>query len=165
MLLKGRIKFNSNNSVIDCTVRDLSATGAQIFFEHPIPIPREFTLEIPTKALSFPCEIRWTKFQVHGVEFTHIPLMNAPASDTRTAQGKGSDPASPGGWMIQVSTPAEPPQVRLVAVAESDPREALAIVVGRAGGLLGAQFSVQGPLSSKALQLLGVELRTATAIS
>jgi hypothetical protein len=34
-LLQGRVVFNNRFSLLDCTVRDLSETGAQIAFAHP----------------------------------------------------------------------------------------------------------------------------------
>ncbi len=39
-LLQGRVVFNNRFSTIQCTVKDLSGTGAQIVFEHPTEIPR-----------------------------------------------------------------------------------------------------------------------------
>ena len=48
-LLNGRIVFNNRRSVIECTIRDISETGAKILFSHPTPIPAEFELDIPSK--------------------------------------------------------------------------------------------------------------------
>ena len=49
-LLGARILFNSRASVFDCMIRDLSDTGARFVLGHPIPLPSEFELEIPSRA-------------------------------------------------------------------------------------------------------------------
>ncbi|MDQ4135074.1 MAG: PilZ domain-containing protein, partial [Pseudomonadota bacterium] len=51
-LLQGRVVFNNRFSTIECTVKDLSGTGAQIAFEHPTEIPRQVELEIPSRGLA-----------------------------------------------------------------------------------------------------------------
>jgi hypothetical protein len=68
-LLDGRIVFNDRFSLIECTVRDLSDTGAQIAFAHPIEPPPEFELEIPKKGLSVRARVMWSKGKQHGVMF------------------------------------------------------------------------------------------------
>jgi c-di-GMP-binding flagellar brake protein YcgR len=41
---KARIVFNNRSSVLDCTVRDISDTGAGISFAGILPLPKEFGL-------------------------------------------------------------------------------------------------------------------------
>ncbi len=48
-LLAGRIIFNNRKSVIDCSVRDISDTGAKLAFAHPVLLPPEFELDIPKR--------------------------------------------------------------------------------------------------------------------
>ncbi len=68
-LLKGRVVFNNRFSLIECIVRDLSGTGARIAFAHPIDVPREFELEIPSKSLSLWSRVIWSSGREHGVRF------------------------------------------------------------------------------------------------
>ena len=68
-LLKGRIVFHNRFSTIDCVVRDLSVGGARIAFDHPIDIPDEFELEVPTKNLFAKARVVWSNGKEHGVTF------------------------------------------------------------------------------------------------
>jgi hypothetical protein len=72
-LLQGRIVFNDRFSLIECVVRDLSATGARIAFPHLIEIPPEFELEIPKKSLSLRSRLMWSNGKEHGVMFASAP--------------------------------------------------------------------------------------------
>ena len=67
--LKGRIVFNSRSSVLDCTVRDLSDTGAGISFADVSPIPKEFELEIPARGIRAYGRLMWSRGANHGVMF------------------------------------------------------------------------------------------------
>jgi hypothetical protein len=69
-ILQGRVVFNNRFSLIECIVRDLSETGAQIAFSHPITLPSELELEIPKKQLSTRARVMWSNGKVHGLLFT-----------------------------------------------------------------------------------------------
>jgi hypothetical protein len=75
-LLEGRIVFNNRFSLIQCTIRDISDTGAQIYFAHPVAIPQEFELEIPKRGLSVRARVMWSREKSHGVEFIEDPYEN-----------------------------------------------------------------------------------------
>jgi hypothetical protein len=75
-LLEGRIVFNNRFSLIECRVRDLSDTGARIMFEHPVTIPPEFELEIPSRELSVWARVMWSSGREHGIRFTEGPQAN-----------------------------------------------------------------------------------------
>ena len=68
-LLEGRVVFNNLFPPLECTVRDLSETGAQIMFSHPVKIPQEFELEIPKKGLSRHVRLVWSNGASHGLLF------------------------------------------------------------------------------------------------
>jgi hypothetical protein len=68
-LLGARIVFNNRSSVIDCTIRDLSEGGARLILGHPVPVPSEFELDIPSKAQRLHCELRWAAGVTCGVKF------------------------------------------------------------------------------------------------
>ena len=68
-VLKGRVVFNDQASVLDCTVRDLSQTGAQIHFADVSIPPQEFTLEIQSKDVRAQAGVVWSRGANHGIEF------------------------------------------------------------------------------------------------
>jgi hypothetical protein len=82
-LLQGRVVFNNRFSLIDCTVRDLSETGAQIAFAHPVTLPSELELEIPRKELSTLARVMWSDGKSHGVMF--IKAAHAAISGSASA--------------------------------------------------------------------------------
>jgi hypothetical protein len=55
--------------VIDCTVRNLSETGAALEVVSPLFIPDRFTLIVQTEQLKRPCQIVWRKAKRIGVAF------------------------------------------------------------------------------------------------
>jgi hypothetical protein len=67
--LKARIVFNNRSSVLDCTVRDLSETGARIYFADVSAIPPEFELEIPNRGLRVQGHLMWSRGANHGIMF------------------------------------------------------------------------------------------------
>jgi PilZ domain len=68
-LLQGRIIFNSHYSVLECTILDVSETGARITFAHPIQIPQEFELDIPKRGSITRTQVVWSRGREHGVRF------------------------------------------------------------------------------------------------
>ncbi len=68
-VLKGRIVFNNRCSILDCTVRDLSDTGARIYFADVSEIPLEFQLEISNRRMRVPGRLVWSRGANHGVMF------------------------------------------------------------------------------------------------
>ncbi len=74
-LLTGRIIFNNRSSVIDCTVRDISDTGARIIFAHLVQVPAEFDLDIPKRGSPVHVHLKWSKGNEHGVVFDNAPAL------------------------------------------------------------------------------------------
>jgi hypothetical protein len=68
-VLRGRVVFNNRSSVLDCTVRDLSDTGAQLTLADVSALPPEFELEIPGKSLQVQARLMWSRGRNHGVRF------------------------------------------------------------------------------------------------
>ena len=66
VLRAGTIEFAGG--AIDCTVRNLSSTGAMLEVASPIGIPSRFTL-IRADGHHIPCEIMWRKPNRIGVAF------------------------------------------------------------------------------------------------
>lgn len=79
-ILQGRVVFNDRFSLIECIVRDLSETGAQIAFSHPITLPSELELEIPKKQLSTRAKVMWSDGKVHGLLFLEATQAEVPSN-------------------------------------------------------------------------------------
>ena len=63
----GTIEFDGAG--IDCTVRNMSATGAFLEVPSPVGIPHEITLNVPTRQLRRHGYIVWRKEKRIGVIF------------------------------------------------------------------------------------------------
>jgi hypothetical protein len=59
VLKAGTIEFGG--SAIDCTVRNLSTTGAALDVPSPVGIPDKFDLVVSSDALRFACRAVWRK--------------------------------------------------------------------------------------------------------
>jgi hypothetical protein len=69
VLKAGTIEFGGG--AIDCTVRNISATGAALDVTSPLGIPAQFTLV--TDGNHLPCRIVWRKEKRIGVTFDQKP--------------------------------------------------------------------------------------------
>ena len=65
----GKIVFNDHKSVVDCTIRNLSATGCQIISPNLIDIPSAIELYLPSSGEKYQGEIIWRKGNEAGVKF------------------------------------------------------------------------------------------------
>jgi len=68
-LLKGHIVYNDQLSRMECTVRDLSETGARLVFAQPVKIPAEFELQVPRKKLVRRAQVMWYDGPNYGIMF------------------------------------------------------------------------------------------------
>ena len=59
----------AGKSVIDCTVRNLTAKGASLEVGSPVGIPDTFELSIPVDNLTRKCKVNWRQQRKIGVEF------------------------------------------------------------------------------------------------
>jgi hypothetical protein len=67
VLKAGTIEFSGG--AIDCTVRNLSATGAALDVVSQTGVPEKFTLVLPGDGLHMPCHIVWRKAYRIGIAF------------------------------------------------------------------------------------------------
>lgn len=67
VLKAGKILFDG--AVVDCTVRNISETGAALEVESPVGIPLKFTLLIEPDRVKRPCSVIWRKVRRIGVRF------------------------------------------------------------------------------------------------
>jgi PilZ domain-containing protein len=65
----GKIVFNGRCSVIDCTVRDLSDTGACLELPAGIGFPNSFDLMLGLEGWRRPCTVTWRSRNRIGVAF------------------------------------------------------------------------------------------------
>jgi hypothetical protein len=64
-LKTGRIVFNQRRSVLDCTVRNLSSTGACLDVPSTVGIPDAFELIIESESITRVCRIAWRSEAAH----------------------------------------------------------------------------------------------------
>ena len=62
-------KITFGGGIIDCTVRNFSATGAALDVISPVGIPDHFRLLIEADGADFPCYVVWRKPSRIGVRF------------------------------------------------------------------------------------------------
>ena len=69
VLKGGKIVFNNGASVLDCTVRNVSGTGACLVVVNALAVPAEFDLRL--EADQQPCEVIWRQSNRVGIRFRH----------------------------------------------------------------------------------------------
>ena len=69
ILKSARILFNDHRSVIDCTVRNLSPTGACLNVATAVGIPERFDVMFDADKSVRQCRMVWHKEKQVGVEF------------------------------------------------------------------------------------------------
>ena len=73
VLKQGKILLPNNMTVIDCTVRDLSETGAKLLCPDPGAIPNEFRLVTTADRTMRDVKVAWRRPDMVGVHFTSEP--------------------------------------------------------------------------------------------
>ena len=68
VLRAGKIVLNKHGSVIDCTVRNISKTGALIGVLSAVTVPEEFILR--WDGIEQSCKVVWRKPDRMGLKFT-----------------------------------------------------------------------------------------------
>ena len=67
--LKGVVYYDSRRASIDCTIRDLSDTGARVVFSTSVSVPDNVELHIPQKQITLPARVRRREQLEIGVSF------------------------------------------------------------------------------------------------
>ncbi len=68
LLKGGKISFG-NGAVIDCTIRNLSDTGAALDVSSPVGIPERFMLVVEADRRHLPSRVVWRRERRIGVHF------------------------------------------------------------------------------------------------
>jgi hypothetical protein len=78
--LRAQIIFNNRMSTIDCTIKNISATGAKIAVSDTLTLPTEFELDIPQKGRTHRVRLVWRDKEAIGVEFLDAKAAGASAA-------------------------------------------------------------------------------------
>lgn len=74
-LYRGVVYFDDSPIASECTIRDISETGARLKFSTPLMADiNKFQLEVPLKGLKFKCDIVWRADTEVGVSFISANL-------------------------------------------------------------------------------------------
>ena len=68
-ILAAQIILHDGGSTVDCTVRNLSDTGARVKVEAPFTLPEHFKLHIPKSNILRSVEVKWRTISELGVQF------------------------------------------------------------------------------------------------
>jgi hypothetical protein len=78
-LLMGKLVFGIAVITIDCTIRDLSETGARVRLPHDLPTPDTMWLIVISTGVAYQSEVRWRQGQDLGLSFTAEHDLKTPA--------------------------------------------------------------------------------------
>ena len=73
VLKHGKILLSNDMTLLDCTVRDLSTTGAKLMCGDPGSVPNEFRLVFPSDRTMRDVKVVWRRPDQVGVHFTSEP--------------------------------------------------------------------------------------------
>ena len=73
VLKQGKILLPNGLTVIDCTVRDMSETGAKLLCPDPGAIPNDFKLVFTADRTMRGVQVVWRRPDMVGVKFTSGP--------------------------------------------------------------------------------------------
>ena len=73
-LLQGRIYFNGRRSSADCTIRDITESGARLAFATAVAVPEVIELHIPHRRECYRAEVRWQRGREIGVQIDNAEV-------------------------------------------------------------------------------------------
>jgi PilZ domain len=78
VLKSAKVIFNHNQSVIDCTVRDMSVTGARLITPNADLLPDQIRFLLVMENLIRDANVVWRRGELVGIHFTS-EAVRAPA--------------------------------------------------------------------------------------
>jgi hypothetical protein len=81
VLKPARLISLDRKTVSDCTIKNISETGAQLKVQNQITVPREFLFLQPKLNLMCHARVVWRRDDLVGITFT-TPMAEAPANLT-----------------------------------------------------------------------------------
>ncbi|MFA5900425.1 MAG: PilZ domain-containing protein [Hyphomicrobium sp.] len=88
VLKEGKIVYADGMRVVDCTIRDLSETGARLLVANTVSLPETFHLFEKAAGLVYPAAIVWRQATSVGVQFAGKPTSIHDAANKRFARLK-----------------------------------------------------------------------------
>jgi hypothetical protein len=83
VLKEGKIVFADGNCVLDCTIRDMSESGARLSIASTVGIPERFQLFQKSSGLLYPARLAWRQANVIGIQFEGLPTSINDMKDKR----------------------------------------------------------------------------------
>lgn len=78
VLKEGKIVTLNNMSVVDCSVRDWSDSGARLKCSDQLAVPNEFRLVLPGDNTVRDATVMWRREDLLGVKFTSLARRAPP---------------------------------------------------------------------------------------
>ncbi|KQQ80561.1 hypothetical protein ASF65_10030 [Aureimonas sp. Leaf324] len=72
ILKSGKILFNNRYSTFDCTVRNISATGALLTIDPAVPLPKVFEIRIGDEEAVRPAKLVYRRDSLAGIHFMDV---------------------------------------------------------------------------------------------
>ena len=69
VLKEGKIIFADGMRVIDCTIRDISDSGARLLIANTVGVPETFHLFEKSSGMVYPTRVAWRQANAIGVKF------------------------------------------------------------------------------------------------
>lgn len=88
VLKEGKIVYADGLRVLDCTIRDMSTSGARLLISSTVGLPDTFQLYEKSSGLLYPARIAWRQTNSLGVEFQGAPSSIHDAVNKRYARLK-----------------------------------------------------------------------------
>ena len=79
-LLPGKIVFDSKCTMMDCTVRNISASGARVVMADAYRLRQEFNLRIPHRDEMYRATVVWRKGDFAGFSLSAVKDIERPGS-------------------------------------------------------------------------------------
>ncbi len=88
VLKEGKIVYADGLRVFDCTIRDMSASGARLLIASTVGLPDSFQLYEKSCGLLHPAKVAWRQANSLGVQFTGPPTSINDDANKRFARLK-----------------------------------------------------------------------------
>ena len=86
VLMSAQIVYHQGKIAVDCMIRNISDTGAQLATDAPLELPPSFWLRFQD-GTKRPVELVWTKATLMGVRFIDVQPAEAKAAQVSAGDG------------------------------------------------------------------------------
>jgi hypothetical protein len=86
VLKEGKIIFADGMRLIDCTIRDLSESGARLLIANSVSVPETFRLFEKSSGMVYPASVAWRQPSAIGVKFDGPPTSIHDSANRRYAR-------------------------------------------------------------------------------